>query len=104
MGKPEVRVDYINVVEKVWGRELWLVNNERYCSKILEISSGGYSSLHYHRVKDETFYILEGSCCLEIEGTIFTLNKGHSVRILPTQIHSFWCSPDNVGGCTVLEM
>ena len=49
-------------VEKDWGHEIWLANNERedYCGKILFIKNGHHSSMHYHEDKHETFYVLEG--------------------------------------------
>jgi hypothetical protein len=47
----------VNVVPKTWGREVWIVNNETYCGKILYITAGKTGSLHYHRHKTETFYL-----------------------------------------------
>ena len=63
-GKPKI-------VEKTWGRELWLVNNEKedYCSKILEINEGGRTHLHFHMLKHETFYVLSGSLYLRLIDT-----------------------------------
>lgn len=51
-------------VSKSWGYEEWLVNNEKYCSKILFVKRGLYCSYHYHKIKDETFYILKGKILL----------------------------------------
>lgn len=51
----------INKVKKVWGDEQWLVNNEKYCSKFLNLNQGYTCSLHYHAIKDETFYVLTGT-------------------------------------------
>ena len=49
-------------VEKEWGYEMWLANDEKedYCGKILFIKEGHHSSMHYHLDKHETFYVLEG--------------------------------------------
>jgi len=57
----------IKEVEKVWGKEYWIVNNDRYCGKELHLKEGYQSSLHYHKDKDETFYIIKGSMFLEVE-------------------------------------
>lgn len=46
---------------KGWGYEDWIVNNNLYCGKILHFEKGKQCSLHYHKRKDETFYILDGS-------------------------------------------
>lgn len=52
----------VNFVEKPWGSELWLVNDElnNYCGKILTIKKGHRFSMHFHDKKVETFYVLEG--------------------------------------------
>ena len=58
-------------VDKEWGYELWLANNEEegYCGKLLYIKKGHSSSMHYHANKHETFYILKGKLELELIDT-----------------------------------
>jgi len=48
-------------VPKGWGYEDWLVNKDQYCGKLLFIKKGKRFSWHYHKIKDETFYIHKGS-------------------------------------------
>lgn len=69
------------VVEKEWGREIWMVNNliEDYCGKILQINQGYNTSLHFHMEKHETFYITKGQ--LQVD-TICTMNGVKMTRIL----------------------
>lgn len=47
-------------VEKGWGFERWIVNKEEYCGKLLHIDWDKRLSLHYHKLKDETFYCQSG--------------------------------------------
>ena len=47
-------------VSKGWGYEDWIVNKEEYCGKLLFIKKGKRCSWHYHKLKDETFYIQSG--------------------------------------------
>jgi mannose-6-phosphate isomerase-like protein (cupin superfamily) len=47
-------------VLKGWGFEDWIVNTEKYCGKILFFNGGKQCSWHYHKIKDETFYIQSG--------------------------------------------
>jgi quercetin dioxygenase-like cupin family protein len=47
-------------VPKGWGYEKWIVNNEKYCGKLLYIEKGKRCSWHYHKIKDETFYLQSG--------------------------------------------
>jgi len=47
-------------VSKGWGYEDWLVNKEDYCGKMLFFKKGKKCSWHYHKLKDETFYVQSG--------------------------------------------
>ena len=47
-------------VPKGWGWERWVVNNEEYCGKLLFFNKGKRCSWHYHRIKDEVFYLQSG--------------------------------------------
>ena len=69
------------VVEKEWGREIWMANNaeENYCGKILQINQGYNTSLHFHLEKHETFYITKGQ--LQVD-SICTINGVKMSRIL----------------------
>ena len=75
-------------VEKVWGREYWLENNDSYCAKLLHVRAGYQCSLHYHKIKDETFLVIEGAVTLET-----TLARHLQPRILyagqKTRIHPY---------------
>jgi mannose-6-phosphate isomerase-like protein (cupin superfamily) len=50
----------IHIEPKGWGREIWIANNPLYCGKILEIRKGKKCSLHYHKLKTESFYLHRG--------------------------------------------
>ena len=50
----------IEYVPKGWGYEKWIVNNEMYCGKLLFFKKGKRCSWHYHKLKDETFYLQSG--------------------------------------------
>jgi mannose-6-phosphate isomerase-like protein (cupin superfamily) len=47
-------------VPKGWGEELIIENNEMYCGKLLIFKKGCKFSMHYHLIKDETWYVNEG--------------------------------------------
>lgn len=48
------------ISEKGWGYEKWIVNNSKYCGKILNFKSGKRCSFHFHKIKTETFYLQSG--------------------------------------------
>ena len=95
----------IKLVTKIWGSEEWLVNNELYCAKYLNLVNGYQCSLHYHKLKDETFYVLEGIVFLEVgkrvepchskqeimeDVRVHVLLKGEQFRLRPWTIHRFY--------------
>ena len=47
-------------VDKGWGWERWIVNKEEYCGKLLFFEKGKKCSWHYHKIKDEVFYLQSG--------------------------------------------
>ena len=47
-------------VAKGWGFEKWITNNDKYCGKLLYFVKGKKCSWHYHKIKDEVFYIQSG--------------------------------------------
>ena len=48
------------IVKKGWGKEIWFVNNDEYCGKILCFDKGKKFSMHYHVEKKEIWYIAKG--------------------------------------------
>ena len=54
----------IKFVPKGWGFEKWIVNCEEYCGKLLYFVKGRKCSWHYHKLKDEVFYIQSGKILL----------------------------------------
>jgi quercetin dioxygenase-like cupin family protein len=47
-------------VPKGWGYELIWATNERYCGKMMHFNTGARFSMHFHREKEETWYIQSG--------------------------------------------
>ena len=84
-------------ISKTWGSELWFANNENYCGKLLIINHEQWSSegrFHYHEIKDETFFVIQGILLLEIandEGEYqrTTLYENDSYRVMPGVKHRF---------------
>jgi len=101
----------IKLVSKSWGFEKIIVN-DKYCGKILFIVKGHSTSLHFHQIKDETFYIQSGKVLVYFSDDLtkmkelskpdedgmtnpeiyqglskITLNIGDSFRIPPKRVH-----------------
>jgi mannose-6-phosphate isomerase-like protein (cupin superfamily) len=57
----DVKIQHPKRVEKKWGYELWIHNDTDYCGKLLVFNnSGDKFSMHYHMIKDETWYVQNG--------------------------------------------
>ncbi len=83
-----------NFVPKGWGFEKWIVNNKKYCGKLLFFVKSKKCSYHYHRIKEETFYIQSGSIILRYsmseninKATSIILKKGDVFHIPIGMIH-----------------
>ena len=80
-------------VPKGWGEELIIENNEMYCGKLLIFKKGCKFSMHYHLIKDETWYVEEGEFIYRWIDTETAkvnedkLQEGDVVRQLPGQPH-----------------
>lgn len=95
-------------VEKQWGYELWIHNDSQYCGKLLVFNKAGDRfSMHYHMLKNETWYIQEGSFqfdWFDTEDAVkksTTLQKGDTVYIEKGLPHQLIALEDNA---TVVEV
>jgi len=83
-----------NMHSKGWGYEVWIHNDEKYCGKLLVVFAGKKCSLHYHKIKHETFYLQNGRLDVYmkyLDGTEkrFIMEKGESVEVPIGTIHQF---------------
>jgi mannose-6-phosphate isomerase-like protein (cupin superfamily) len=102
IGTASLYLEPIKIVEKVWGRELWLVNEENYCAKILQIKQWYQCSKHYHPIKHETFIVLTGVVFVEVGFENRRMLCGES-QVIPTGApHRF--GTNFTGGASILEI
>ena len=82
----------MKIVEKPWGRELWIAHTDRYALKIIEFKQGTRSSLQYHVQKHEHIYVDQGSLQVELESStgvmeIYILKPGDIIENQPGRKH-----------------
>ena len=90
------------IVPKVWGYEEHIVNSSLYCQKKLTLLPNGMSSsLHYHKLKTETFFILCGELQVELYDSVdaaANMDNAHRFTMQPDDVltleigtpHRFW--------------
>lgn len=89
-------------IEKGWGSELLIHNGDGYCVKLLNFTQGSRGSMHFHRVKTETWYILSGKIVISFPdyetGKVseMTIAKGEVVHLPACQAHQVLALEDTV--------
>ena len=80
-------------VKKGWGKEIIFANNDIYCGKVLCFNKGSRFSMHFHMIKDETWYVNKGSIQIKwIEPNtakthVEILGEGDTWRNKPGEVH-----------------
>ena len=93
--------------EKAWGHELWIINNEFYCGKLLVFKAHKQFSMHYHLLKDEAWYISKGEFeykfidteTAELKSKI--VKEGDCIHLMPGQPHQMLALTE---GATIFEV
>ena len=75
-------------VDKGWGHELIWATNDKYCAKMLTFKSGAKFSMHFHAVKDETWFVQSGKFFVEWINT-----EDASVHQKMLETNSVWHNP-----------
>ena len=93
---------------KPWGTEEVWASTHHNVGKLLTINPGHRLSRKYHRIKNHTIRILEGTLLLEVgplvkggDVDIVTLHQGEAYYLAARTIHRFCASEETV---RVLEM
>ena len=94
----------IKHVPKPWGHETIWACTDQYVGKILHIAAGEALSVQYHRIKDETVYLLAGQLIYRVwdDGTPrdVPLTIGEAFHVTPGTIHQM----EAVTDCDILEV
>jgi len=89
-------------VQKGWGYEKWIINKEEYCGKLLFFAKGKQCSWHYHKKKDEVFYLQSGKLIVrysdgdnpEVAEEIL-LDPGQNFYVYPGLRHQMYALEDS---------
>lgn len=89
-------------VDKGWGYEIIWATNDKYCGKIMVFEKvGAKFSMHFHKEKDETWFINNGRFLLKWidtrDATLHTqeLKEGDTWRNPPLQPHQLIALEEN---------
>lgn len=82
----------MKIVEKPWGREIWVAHTDKYALKIIEFNTGARSSLQFHIRKHEHIYVDSGRLQIEWENDcgemeLLVLSPGEVIENKPGRKH-----------------
>ncbi len=93
-------------VKKGWGHELIWATNDRYCGKMMNFDTGARFSMHFHKEKEETWYVQSGKFIVKWIDTANAkqneqeLNPGDTWHNPPCMPHQLICVEEG----TVVEV
>jgi quercetin dioxygenase-like cupin family protein len=93
-------------VKKGWGHELIWATNDHYCGKMMHFTTGARFSMHFHREKEETWYVQSGRFVVKWINTTNAeqneqeLNPGDTWHNPPCMPHQLICLEEG----TVVEV
>jgi mannose-6-phosphate isomerase-like protein (cupin superfamily) len=96
-----------DIYEKAWGYELWIANHEMYCGKLLVFNKDKKFSMHYHLIKEESWYVSKGEFeyrwidteAAEVKSTL--IHEGDVVDLVLGQPHQLRALTE---GATIFEV
>ena len=100
---------YGQVVNKSWGNEIRIVDNEEnnYSGKLLNINQNKSTSIHFHSKKHKTIYVLTGTVHIEIvepqtaEVMTYSVDSEETFEIEQSVAHRLYAKDR---GVTVIEV
>mgnify|MGYP000312425448 CR=1 FL=1 len=79
----------IKFVPKGWGFEKWIVNCSEYSGKLLYFVKDRKCSWHYHKIKDEVFYIQSGKVLVKFSDDDDLQNANEIVLVPGDNFHVY---------------
>ncbi len=72
---------------KGWGMEYWIYNNADYCGKELVLYKDKKCSVHLHKIKKETFYVISGDMIVDLYDRPFEI-LANNLEVTVTQLEA----------------
>lgn len=98
------RITPIDLGPKPWGTETLIAKTDTYIGKVLRMKAGHRGGLQFHQLKEETFYLYEGTALVTADdgsGHLITrgMFAGDSYHIPPGAVHQV----EAVTDCVLFE-
>ncbi len=84
--------EHAMIVEKPWGRVVTYALNQPSSVRVITVEPGQETSVHYHRMRDETWVVLDPGLSIEIGDRIVDAGPGEEFVIPAEQAHRIRCT------------
>ena len=90
------------IVEKPWGRVVTYAHNQPSTVRVITVEPGQETSMHFHRMRDETWVVLDPGLIVEIGARSIPASPGEEFVIPAEQTHRIRC--DGPASGRILEV
>jgi mannose-6-phosphate isomerase len=85
------------IIEKPWGRVVTYALNQPSSVRVITVEPGQETSVHYHRMRDETWVVLDPGLTVEIDERAVDAEPGEEFVIPAEQAHRIRCKGSDPG-------
>ncbi len=85
------------IIEKPWGTVATYALNQPSSVRVVTVRPGAETSVHYHRMRDETWVVLDAGLEIEVGDTVSEPQPGDEFMIPAEQTHRIRCVGETPG-------
>jgi mannose-6-phosphate isomerase len=85
------------IVEKPWGRVATYALNQPSTVRVITVEPGQETSVHFHRMRDETWVVLDPGLTVEVGERSVSASPGEEFVIPAEQTHRIRCDGPRPG-------
>lgn len=85
------------ILDKPWGKVVTYALNQPSSVRVITVQPGKETSVHYHRMRDETWVVLDEGLTVEIGDDVVEASPGEEFTIPAEQAHRIRCTGGAAG-------
>jgi mannose-6-phosphate isomerase len=85
------------IVDKPWGSVATYAQNQPSTVRVITVEPGQETSVHFHRMRDETWVVLDPGLVVEIDGRSIETSPGDEFVVPAEQAHRIRCDGRSAG-------
>jgi mannose-6-phosphate isomerase-like protein (cupin superfamily) len=90
------------IVDKPWGKVATYALNQPSSVRVITVEPGQETSVHYHRMRDEMWIVLDPGLTIEIGNRVVQAQPSEEFMVTAEETHRIRCTGDTRG--RVLEI